>query len=206
MEFGEVQRGFIGVQIREVDAELAKEKGLKEPKGVYVDALTPNGAADKAGIEKGDVIKSVDGKEINSVSSLQEYVGSHRPGDEVKVMLQRDGKDKEIGVILRNKDGKIGTVVSASNTLRKNLGAEFEMATESDKNKLKIGNGVRIKSITGGTFKNSGIPPGFIITSVDKMGVYSANDVYKNLEGKKGGIMVEGYTADGSHKYYVLEM
>jgi Do/DeqQ family serine protease len=107
MEFGEVQRGFIGVQIREVDAELAKEKGLKEPKGVYVDALTPNGAADKAGIEKGDVIKSVDGKEINSVSSLQEYVGSHRPGDEVKVMLQRDGKDKEIGVILRNKDGKI---------------------------------------------------------------------------------------------------
>lgn len=205
-EFGEVQRGFIGVNIRDVDAKLATEKGLKNINGVYVEALTDNGAADAAGIKRGDVITKVDGHEVNSVPALQEQIGRHRPGDEVKVTVMRNGDEKEMDVILRNKEGKVGTVVSASKELRKMLGAEFEIVNEAEKSKLKIGNGIKVKTLDKGKLKDAGIPQGFIITSVDKNGVYSSNDVFNTLEGKKGGVLVEGYMPNGDHKYYVLEL
>ena len=206
MEFGEVQRGFLGVGIKDVDNKLAEEKELKSTKGVYVDAITENGAAESAGIKKGDVILKVDGHDVNSVSTLQENIGRHKPGDEVNILLDRDGKEKEVNVILRNKDGKTGIVTSASKELKKMIGAEFETAPEADLKKLKVGNGIKIKSIEKGKFKDAGIPLGFIITSIDKNGVYSSNDIFRMLEGKKGGVMVEGYLPSGDHKYYVLEM
>lgn len=205
-EFGEVQRGFIGVNIRDIDAKMAEEKGLKSITGVYVEALTENGAADAAGIKKGDVITKVDGHEVNSVPALQEQIGRHRPGDEVKVTVMRSGNEKEMDVVLRNKDGKVGTVVSATKELRKMLGADFETVSETEKSKLKIGNGIKVKSLEKGKLKDAGIPQGFIITGVDKNGVYSSNDIYRTLEGKKGGVLVEGYLPNGDHKYYVLEL
>ena len=206
MEFGEVQRGFLGVNIRDIDNDLAQDKGLKSVKGVWVEGLMDNSAADAAGLKKGDVITKVDGHEVNSVPALQEYVSRHRPGEEVKISVSRNEVEKEYSVILRNKDGKTGKVTSATQELKKMLGAEFEIAPERDKDKLKIGNGIKIKTLDKGKLKEAGIPLGFIITGIDKNGVYSSNDVYKILQNKKGGIMVEGYLPSGEHKYFVLEM
>ena len=206
MEFGEVQRGFLGVNIKDVDYKLAEEKELKSTKGVYVEALTEKGAAEAAGIKKGDVIVKVDGHEVNSVPTLQENIGRHKPGDEVIVTVEREGKTKDLSVILRNKDGKTGVVTSATKELKKMLGAEFETASDADMKKLKVGNGIRVKNIEKGKFKEAGIPSGFVITSIDKNGVYSSNDVYRMLQSKKGVVMVEGYLPTGEHKYYVLEL
>ncbi|MCX6350550.1 MAG: Do family serine endopeptidase [Bacteroidetes bacterium] len=206
VEFGEVQRGFLGVNIRDVDAKLAEEKSLKNVKGIYIIDVNDNSAAETAGIKKGDVITNVGGHEVNSVSALQEQIGRHRPGDEVKIIVDRVGNSKEFTVTLRNKDGKTGKVVSASKELEELLGASLEIATEKQKTPLKIGNGVVVKTVEKGKFKESGIPQGFIITSVDRNGVYSPGDVYKNLKDKKGGIMIEGYLPSGQHKYYILEL
>jgi serine protease Do len=206
MEFGEVQRGFLGVGIQDVDNKLAEDKDLKSTKGVYVNTLTDNGAAEVAGIKKGDVILKIDGHDVNSVPALQENIGRHKPGDEVGVLVNRDGKEKEVNVILRNKDGKTGTVTSATKELKKLLGAQFETPTESEMKKLKIANGVKVKSIEKGKFKDSNIPEGFIIIAIDKSGIYSSNDIYHSFQDKKGGVMVEGYLPGGEHKYYVLEM
>src|SRR5204863_3456577 len=74
-EFGTVQRGFIGVSIRDVDSKIAQEKGLKEIKGIYVAGLTEGGAAKQAGIKEGDVITKVGEVEVNSMPELQEQVG-----------------------------------------------------------------------------------------------------------------------------------
>jgi Do/DeqQ family serine protease len=205
-EFGVVQRGFLGVQIQDINSELAAEHGLDRPIGVLVEQLTENGAAEDAGIKKGDVITKVDGRVVNSVSELQEIVGRYRPGQEVKVDILRDKSEKELTVVLLNKDGKTGAVTSATGALKKSLGASFENIKDADRSKLKISNGVKVSSVDKGYFKEADIPAGFIITKVDKVSVYSASDIYKTLDGKKGGILVEGYLPSGDKKYYVLEL
>ena len=134
-------------------------------------------------------------------------VAEHRPGQSVAVKILRGSKEIELNVVLRNKDGKLGIVSNESQTLKKLLGIELAQASEQEKSKLKIGNGLKIQKLNqDGLFKKSGIPEGFIITSVDRTGVYSSNDIYKILDKKKGGIVVEGYLPQGQHKYYLLEM
>jgi S1-C subfamily serine protease len=206
IKYGEVQRGFIGVQIEDVTAKIAEEKGMDRPVGVLVQDVTDGGAAESAGLKKGDVLTKVDGREINSVSELQENIGRHRPGDEVKIMFLRNGKEKEVGVVLRNKDNKITTVTSGSSEIKKSLGASFEGLSNDLKDKLKIKNGVKVAGLEKGRFKEAGIPQGFVITSIDKIKIYSTSDVYRALENKKGGLLVEGYQPNGEKKYYVLEM
>ena len=105
LKFGEVQRGLLGINIQDVTAGLAKEKGIKEVKGVYVGGVNDNGAAKEAGIKTGDVIIKVDGHDVNSSSELQEAIGRHRPGDKVGITLLRDDKSLELVATLKNKMG-----------------------------------------------------------------------------------------------------
>jgi len=205
-DFGEVQRGFIGVSIQDVDSKLADDKGLAKVGGVYVNGLMEGGAAEDAGIKKGDVILKADGKEVNSVSELQELVSSHKPGDKVDVLIDRNGKEKDIEVTLKNKDGKVGKVNSSNSELKNALGAEFEMLGDADKTKLKLENGVKVASVGKGKLREAGIPEGFIITKIDKAAVFNSNDIYRILADKKGGVLVEGYLPNGEKKYYGMEM
>jgi len=90
MEFGEVQRALLGVTITNVTSELAKEEKLDDTKGVYVSGLSENGAAMDAGIKPGDVITSINGIKVNTVSELQEQISKYRPKDKVDVLLKRN--------------------------------------------------------------------------------------------------------------------
>ena len=89
MEYGNVQRGYLGASITELDAKTAKEYGLNSYKGVIVSSVNPSGSADKAGLEAGDVILNVDGQEINSSSRLLEIISEKRPGDELQIDYSR---------------------------------------------------------------------------------------------------------------------
>ncbi|MBK7964486.1 MAG: trypsin-like peptidase domain-containing protein [Bacteroidetes bacterium] len=99
MEYGTVQRGFIGVSIRDVDAQFAKEKELKSLQGVYINGLTEEGAAASAGIKEGDVITSINGIPIKTSPELQEQVGRYRPGDKIDVTVMRNGNEKYMGLL-----------------------------------------------------------------------------------------------------------
>jgi serine protease Do len=100
-EFGEVQRGYLGVVIRDLDWTISQGMGLDISEGVIVDKLLNNGAAKKAGIEKGDVITEIDNRIIRTTTELIEVVASHAPGEEISVSLNRDGKQKKIKVRLQ---------------------------------------------------------------------------------------------------------
>ena len=204
--YGEVQRGYLGVSIQDVDNKIAEEKGLSKPEGVLVGSLSVNSAGGDAGIKEGDIITKIDGKPVNSVSELQVMVAAKRPGDHVNVSLIRNGKDKDYDVVLRNKEGKTSLVTSETNTLKKELGITSEIVSDAEKSKLNIDHGAKISEVMKGKFKEAGIPVGFVITTIDKINVYTPNDVYKALDGKTGGILVEGYLPSGEKKYYVLEM
>lgn len=105
-EHGRVERGLLGVQIQPVTDEIASSLSLGSASGALVAQVEPNSAALKAGIESGDVIKSVDGKSIDTVRDLTRVIGAQEPGSTVKVSLLRDGKEMSLQAKLGDSDAK----------------------------------------------------------------------------------------------------
>lgn len=103
--YGYVQRGYLGVQIAEVDANVAKQTGARDTKGLYVAKVNHDCAADRAGMMQGDIILRVAGKEVNTFAEMMEELGLFSPGDEVEVDYERNGRTETTKVILLNSQG-----------------------------------------------------------------------------------------------------
>lgn len=202
LEFGEVQRAYIGVSIRDLDYKLAKEKSINDIKGVYVNGLAQGGSGEEAGIKEGDVITKVGEVDVNNVPELQEQISRYRPGDKVNVTLKRNNQEKIMKLILKNKNGNTDVVEKARAEVVSALGATFEPIGESDMKKLNIENGLKIVKLSAGKLLNSGIKEGFIILSVDKKKITSMDDLRAALENKKGGVLIAGVYPNGLTAYY----
>ncbi len=103
--YGYVQRGYLGIQVTEVDANVARQTGAREIKGLYVVKVNPDCASDRAGIKQGDIILRVAGKEVNTFAEMMEELGLFSPGDEVEVDYERNGYANTIKVVLLNSNG-----------------------------------------------------------------------------------------------------
>lgn len=203
-KFGEVQRALLGVTIKDVNADLAKENHLDKTEGVWIEGVTEDGAARAAGIKKGDVIVAVNATRVNSVSQLQEQIGKHRPGDQVVITIRRDGSEKVFNVILKNSKGSTSIVKESFST----LGAEFGEISEKDRDRLNIEQGIQVLKITSGKMKNAGVRVGFIITDVNKTPVGSIEDMKRVIArtSDKKPVLIEGVYPDGKWAYYVFDL
>ncbi|QGY42999.1 Do family serine endopeptidase [Maribellus comscasis] len=199
-EFGEVQRALLGVNIGDVNAEIAEELNLDNVDGVYVAGVTENGAAREAGIKEEDVIVSVQGDKVRSSAELQEKISQFRPGDDVKIVVLRDGERKQFTVTLRNKHGDTQIVRDRSSY----LGADFEEVSNNEKNNLDIKYGIKIKNLNKGKLRDAGLKEGFIITNVNKKPIYEVNDLKREIGNARGGILVEGIYPNGELAYFVF--
>jgi Do/DeqQ family serine protease len=199
-EFGEVQRALLGVNIGDVNAEIAEDLNLDVVEGVYVGGVTENGAAREAGIKEKDVIISVQGEKVRSSAELQEKVSQYRPGDDVKIVVLRNGEKKQFTVTLRNKHGDTQIVRDRSSY----LGADFEEVSNSEKSRLDIEYGIKIKNLEKGKLKDAGLKEGFIITNVNKKPIYEVNDLKREIGNARGGILVEGIYPNGELAYFVF--
>ncbi|HTB06935.1 MAG TPA: Do family serine endopeptidase [Bacteroidia bacterium] len=212
LQYGRAQRAFLGVTIRTVDADIAKEKGLDGTEGVYIDALTANGAAEAAGLKEGDVILKVGDQSVNDVASLEEQIARYRPGDKVNVTVNRDNKQVSIDVTLRNLEGTTsmakphseGSPSNSEAVAINELGASFGTVTEDEKTQLNIDNGVKVVNLEEGKLRNIGVHKGFIITKIDHQPVASVDDIEKIINNKTGGILVEGIYPNGTRAYYAF--
>jgi serine protease Do len=207
LKYGEVQRGFLGVSIQDVNGQLADKEGLKDVRGIFVAKVNPNSAAETAGIKDRDVIIKISDISVNSSSELQEQIGKRNPGDNIKVTVVRDGKEKEFDVILKNKDGQTGIVKSEKTETSKALNCEFESVSRDERLLLHIANGVKMKKADEKSIlRKRGVPVGFVITAIDKKPVFTPSDVTKVLTTTKGGIYLEGINPDGSKGYYAFPL
>ena len=201
--YGVVQRGFLGVSIREIDSKLKDEKNLKNTDGVYVEALVEGGAGEKAGVKIGDIILEIDGIKVSSSSEIQEIVGRRAPGDQVAVKINRKGDLKSIDVILSNKDGEAKLTEKGTVDVVENLGISVENCDPKILKQLGKTSGVQVTDIESGTVqKHTGMRKGFVITKVDNQvikDVAQFNDIMKN---KKGGVMIEGVYPDAPGTFY----
>jgi serine protease Do len=206
LEFGEVQRAYIGVSIRDLDAKLANEKNISEIKGIYVNGLTAGGAGEESGIKEGDIIIKVADVPVNNVPELQEQISRYRPGDKINVTLKRNNQEKVLSLLLKNKNGTVDVVEKPKVEVVSALGAILEPVNPADMKKLSIEHGLRITKLGAGKLLNAGIKEGFIITSVDKKKIASIDDIKAVLANKKGGVLIEGIYPNGMRAYYGFGM
>jgi serine protease Do len=203
LEFGEVQRGFLGVIIGDVNAAVAELLKLPVNQGVLINEVNEGSAALEAGLLKGDVIVAIDNHQVNSLSELQEWVARHRPGTQVIVDYLRGDEKKTAKIKLKNTEGNES--MQRKPVEFKIAGAEFENVTYRELAKLLLEGGVKVKEIKKGKWKESGMREGFIIGFIDKVPVDNVEDLNRILSYKKGGILLEGYYPDGEKGTYGVE-
>ncbi len=208
IKYGNVQRGYLGVNIREVNSKMVEEKDLKVNDGVYVDAFPAGGsAAQSAGLKVNDVIVKIDGVPTGSQSKLMEMVGRKRPGETVVVTVNRDGDVKDFNVILKNKDGNTNIVKgeTSSAVMSEYLGAKLSNLTEVDKAKYKLLGGAKVTEVDpNGRFGYQGFEKGFVITKIDDNPISSAKEAVEVLMNRKGRVKIDGVDADGARVRMVL--
>ncbi|WP_333667144.1 S1C family serine protease, partial [Flavobacterium sp.] len=175
MEFGGVQRGILGIEGSELNSKASQELGIKDTEGFYINKVTKNSGAEKAGLQKGDVIKKLDSQNIDNYAELSGYINTKRPNDKVQVTFIRDGQTKTVPVTLIKND-----IVTTEFK-----GLELENISAADKKKFKIDYGVRIKNIN-----NENLAPysdqlkGNIILSVDNVKATDVESISKFLNNK----------------------
>lgn len=202
IKFGDVQKAFLGADVVDIDSDLAQRYKLNNLNGVMVNYIVSGGAADKAGLQKGDVILKVNDTEIDSKANFDEEIAYQDPGARIKVTFKRDNQVKDALCLLTNREGtldKIKREVFNSST----LGADLETVSKIEKDKYRVESGVRISKITGrGILSQLGFEEGFIITSVNGRRCDTPQDVEDNLAGAKGKIVLEGINRQGTKSVY----
>ena len=176
MEFGNVQRGILGVEGGELNSMTSKELGISQTQGFYISKVTKNSGAEKSGLTKGDVIIKLDEQNVATFADLSGYINTKRPSDKVQVSFIRDGKTKIVPVVLSKNE--------FFNAEFK--GIELENIEAADKKKFKIDYGVRIKSISSQNLKQyEDELIGNIILSIDNIKAIDVETVSKLLSKKE---------------------
>lgn len=201
IEYNEVQRGFTGLDVKDIDAALADKLNVNDNLGVYVQYVLPSGPADVAGVKSGDIIIKVNERGIETKSYFDEQVSYYRPGDKIKLTLLRNNKPVEVYVKLINRDGN--TEITKKLSVTSNvLGADFSMVPKVEAEKYQIKSGVRISNIRGGRIQSMGIPEDFIITTLNKKEYSKAEELVKDLESARGQILIEGMYSNGGRAFF----
>ncbi|MGB0404407.1 MAG: trypsin-like peptidase domain-containing protein [Salibacteraceae bacterium] len=202
IEFGTVQRAFIGVSIQNINDAMVTDLNLESKDGIYIAGLAEEGSAKEAGIEVGDIITSVDEKSVTNVPELQEQISRFRPGNKVKIGFLRDGEPNELEMVLRNEFGNTDVVEKKEVDLYALLGADLSTASDKAKRRLGISYGVQVSELNSGKLMKAGVRENFIIRKVDGKRVNTPNDIINALSNKKGGVLFEGIYPNGRMAYY----
>ena len=194
LAYGAVQRGWLGIQVSNINSELVNEESLSVNEGAYVSGfgeLEEKSAAKAAGILGGDVIVKLDETPIKTSSALIEYIGRKRPGDKVNVLVNRKGKEKLIPVTLKNREGNIGTIRTAEKDAISTLGLELTEVDTKMLTRLDIPAGAKVKVLNNGKVtRYTDMREGFIITHIDNRPVKSAKEATEILKSKRSGDLI----------------
>ena len=168
MEYGDVQRGILGITVGNINQQIAEKYGIKDTEGVFVGGIEKGSGADNAGIKEGDVIKQLDGYRVTKFADLSGYLGSKRPNDVVEVTVLRNGNEKKIPVKL----------IKLETFSIDDLGLEVKNTTDAELKERGLKNGVTVtRALTPdiAQYKLEGI----IITKINDVIVKDIDDVKK---------------------------
>jgi serine protease Do len=197
VEFNEVQRGYPGIDVKDIDATLADKLNINDNFGVYVQSVLVEGPSDMAGVKVADIIIKVNEKSIDSKAIFDEQISYARPGEKIKLTILRSGKESEIYIKLINKEGN--TAIMRKNTVTSAiLGADFQPVSKMEADRYGIKSGIKVSNIKGGKFGQMSIPEEFIITSFNRKEYTNAEEFIKDFEKTRGQLLIEGLYPNGS--------
>lgn len=201
-EFGKVQRAVLGIRMGELNPEAAQKMKLKETSGIYVSEAMKGGAADKAGIKEGDVIRKINGYEVVTVPQLTEQLGQYTPGNTIQVTLSRDGNEKVVDVVLQSTFGDLA--VNADTGI---LGAQVVPLTREDQYRYRLNKGVKISELKNGKFKSAGLSAGYIIVKINDTVIYNSEDLERAIKSAGSeGVFVTAVSPRGRVEYFAFSL
>lgn len=178
---GKVVRGKIGVKVADVDSDISAAIGLERAAGALIQALEPDGPAEKSGLMAGDVILSVDSIALEKAVDLTRQISNTRPGSTVKLQIVRNGEPLALTIkVAESKieadEQKAKADQEAANTLRTQIGLTVVEITDAEKKQLRLDRGVRIKTVDGVAAK-AGLKADDIVLSLNNKPVLNVRDI-----------------------------
>jgi serine protease Do len=224
IKYGKFRRGFLGIGIRPVDAVTAKAAGLDKAKGVWIESVTKDAAGDKAGVEYGDIILTVDGKEVNSPQELQTIIASKHPGSMVALKIWRDKKSiekkAELGSrdeeseavaekVKNDKEGSGGESEAEKTVTVKELGVTVSSIDSKTKKRYEVDKGVLVSNIEDlSPAQDRGLKKGDVVTDVGDQKVSTPDQFEKSVKKLKPGdaVMLRVKGEDKKMRFVPIEM
>jgi len=201
---GKVTRSRIGIQIQEVDAQLAESFGLDRPRGALVAMVEPDGPGDKAGIKPGDVILKVDGKLIETSAELPLLVSSKKPGEKLEIEVWRNGSTKRLTARTEEIPDSGSRVAARANAgeeaSESKLGLAVRPLSPEEKRQANTEGSLLVQDVTGPAAE-AGVRRGDIILGVNGTPVKSLQDL--QAAAKKGGKVVALLIERGGQQIFV---
>ena len=200
MDYGSVKRAVLGISMGSVDKKFADEMKLSAVTGVYINEVMKGSAAEKAGLQKNDVIVAIDGQKITDASSVQAKVSSYHPGDKAVITYIRDGKQQQATV-----EFQAAAVQNGETDLDGSIafyGARLKAANPETLKALGLRSGVEIVSLGSGKMAEAGAEKGGIIAYVNGSAVSSPEDVVAKAKKASRAVYIEGVDQNGRSFYF----
>ncbi len=218
---GKVSRGYIGVNIGEVDNAIAKSLGMDKPRGIIIQGIVEGGAASESDLRAGDVILKIDGREVNRPNELQSYVAAQTAGATVILTLFRDGEEIEREITLKKRSTESSTEVasdkineessekSSSSTVSfDDIGLTVKNLSDKERSDFDIENGIIITDVRAfSRSEDQRLFTGLVIVEADKTPVKHVDDFTELVEAKKGSaLLIKVVDNQGNTRFVGLEI
>lgn len=201
INYGEVQKAFIGADVIDLDLEMADRSGIRADRGVVLSYVSPEGAAARAGLREGDIITAVNGMRVNGRGQFDEIISYHSPGNQVEVTYQRGNKEQTTSLVLTNREGST-EILKREVFTSKSLGADLERVSKVERDLLGIEQGVRVTNIRQGFINRLKIQEGFVVTRINEEAINSPEKLVNVLSNTRGRVIIEGVNTEGQKGYY----
>jgi len=210
-EKGRVIRGWMGVQIQPITEDLAKTYGMAEAKGAVISDVTNDSPADKAGLEPGDVVVEVDGRQVEDNNDLSRYIASRAPGTTVRLKVLREGAEKNVPLTLGTFPEETGEGQDAEEEAGVQLGMTLRELTPELAARLEMpraAKGVVIMDVEAGTAaEDAGLQRGDVIVSVNGQTVEDPDDFKQEIDkAREDGVARLRVRNGNTHRFTVLRL
>ena len=203
-DYGKVQRGVLGIRMGELTPVLAEGLGVKETSGIYVEEVVSGGAAQKAGIKKGDIIQGINGIDVKTTPEFYEQLGKYHPGSEIQLKIKRGGQEKLVDVTLQNSYGDTALEQAQEFGV---LGVKVSPLTKEDRYRYRLNKGVKITEIQNGKFKAAGLDKGYIIVKINNNVIYDQEDLSRAISSVgDNGVFVTAVSPRGKVEYFAFSL